>query len=624
MVITVDELRLSDDIVLPIDAVTETFAFIAKRRVGKSNAAVVMAEQMYFAGIPWVCIDPKGDWWGIRSSADGNGEGLSVTVFGGKHGDRPLHPDAGAFMAELIVRLRLTCILDVSEFSQAEKIRFLLAFATRLLQVNEEPVHLFFEECDDYIPQNLIGKSGGDEDETKLVRAFSRLIRHGGFKGIGASLITQRAALVSKNVLAQVDTFIALRTTEPLDIKVVNDRLRGHPRQKEIADSLPSLQAGDAWIISPAFLEVYVRTTFYRRSTFDSGRTPKIGEKRVVPTKLADVELDEITAAMAEIIEKAEATDPDKLASKLTAQAEKIAQLESFVAEQNATLTEMGEWIAEYRENPPEVEVEVIVERIPAAIREAVVGLASSVGDLCFRATEAAADVEASVTSASSLLDALDAAEVAETRAPAPPPRPVPTVRPGRTDPPTIPKLPARVPTVLPPAPPGTDATDVRLKAGARRMLETLARQFPMQLNRRQLGTLAKVAARGGTFGDYLSVLRTHGLIIEPEGARGPVLITEAGFAFLGTQPAAPLTTKEIVAMYQERLKAGARRMLDELVNAWPDGLSREELGEKAVVTVSGGTFGDYLSVLRTNGLAVEPAGPGGLVYADASTLQLA
>ena len=43
---------------LPNEAVTETFAILAKRRAGKSNAAVVMAEEMYDNGLPWVAIDP--------------------------------------------------------------------------------------------------------------------------------------------------------------------------------------------------------------------------------------------------------------------------------------------------------------------------------------------------------------------------------------------------------------------------------------------------------------------------------------------------------------------------------------------------------------------------------------
>ena len=43
------------------DVVTETIGILAVKRAGKSNAAVVMAEAMYDAGIPWVAIDLQPD-----------------------------------------------------------------------------------------------------------------------------------------------------------------------------------------------------------------------------------------------------------------------------------------------------------------------------------------------------------------------------------------------------------------------------------------------------------------------------------------------------------------------------------------------------------------------------------
>lgn len=50
-------LKISPELALPTDAVTQTFAILAIKRAGKSNAAVVMAEEMYDNGIPWVAID---------------------------------------------------------------------------------------------------------------------------------------------------------------------------------------------------------------------------------------------------------------------------------------------------------------------------------------------------------------------------------------------------------------------------------------------------------------------------------------------------------------------------------------------------------------------------------------
>src|SRR5258708_12957333 len=94
-----------------------------------------MAEEMFDAGLPNMAIDPKGDWWGLRSNAAGDGPGLSVPIFGGLHGDLPLNPESGRLMAELIVEHNLTCILDVSRFSNAARTRFAPPFASRLSEL---------------------------------------------------------------------------------------------------------------------------------------------------------------------------------------------------------------------------------------------------------------------------------------------------------------------------------------------------------------------------------------------------------------------------------------------------------------------------------------------------------
>ena len=140
--------------IFPSPPITETFAFLAVRRAGKSNAAVVMAEEMYRLGLPWVAIDPKGDWWGMRSDRTGKKPGLQIPIFGGLHGDLPLEAEAGAFIAELIVRENLTCVLDASEFpSKAAQMRFLADFAERLYRLHgrhPSPRHIFLEEADEY------------------------------------------------------------------------------------------------------------------------------------------------------------------------------------------------------------------------------------------------------------------------------------------------------------------------------------------------------------------------------------------------------------------------------------------------------------------------------------------
>lgn len=151
-----------------------------------------------------------------------------------------------------------------------------------------------------------------------------------------------------------------------------------------------------------------------------------------------------------------------------------------------------------------------------------------------------------------------------------------------------------------------SDVTEVHIKAGGKRMLEVLASFHPVRLTKAQMATLAKMKITGGTFGTYYSVLRREQLLAE-EGDE--LSITARGFAVLGTEPPMPPSSSEVVEMYRSKLKAGARRMLDVLVEAYPESIDRDELAATIEMEPTGGTFGTYLSTLRRNGLA-EVDGP--------------
>ncbi len=69
-------LRISREFSLPAEAVSETFAMLAKRGVGKTYTAAVLVEELLKAGLRVVVVDPVGVWWGLRAAADGTGEGF--------------------------------------------------------------------------------------------------------------------------------------------------------------------------------------------------------------------------------------------------------------------------------------------------------------------------------------------------------------------------------------------------------------------------------------------------------------------------------------------------------------------------------------------------------------------
>ena len=67
------KLHLSPDLALPLELVTESLSILAIKRAGKSYTARKLVEQLHHARQQVVVVDPKRDWWGIRSSADGKG-----------------------------------------------------------------------------------------------------------------------------------------------------------------------------------------------------------------------------------------------------------------------------------------------------------------------------------------------------------------------------------------------------------------------------------------------------------------------------------------------------------------------------------------------------------------------
>lgn len=108
------KLRVFTDYDLPLETATQTIAIVARKRVGKTYLASVLAEEFIKNGIPIVVLDPTGAWWGLRSSADGKREGFPVIIIGGAHADVPLEEHSGKVIADLVVDNPGFYIIDFS------------------------------------------------------------------------------------------------------------------------------------------------------------------------------------------------------------------------------------------------------------------------------------------------------------------------------------------------------------------------------------------------------------------------------------------------------------------------------------------------------------------------------
>jgi hypothetical protein len=584
-------LKLAPGLSLPDDTVTQALGILAKRGAGKSNAGAVLAEEMHKAGLQFDAVDPVGAWWGLRSSADGRGPGLPIPVLGGYHGDVPLEPGAGHLIADLVVQERLSAVIDVSAFGENEKKRFLADFGERLFNEkgkpgHEEPLHLFLEEAHDYAPQG--GERKGDRG--RCLGAFQRIVSQGRGRGLGSTMITQRSAALNKHLLTQIDTLIVLRTTSPQDRKAIAGWVASQDLDEELLESLPGLKSGEAWVWSPEALELVKRVQIRRRATFDSGATPKIGAKRRAPKTVADVDLDKLHARMQETIARAEAEDP-KLLTKRIRQLE--AELRRGADSKNPKDSQPQ--IVEV-----EVEVPVLTPDVEKAMRALSDGLVERIERVGLELRHSGDELVSVATeireTAGEVLElGLPVRPIEAPRRAAPPRRP-PPVSPPRTRE----QKRNREPDI-----PLTAPHDGEMTGPERKVLNAIAWWqgvgFP-QPSKVQVAFIAgyRVSKRvGGHYGNTLGSLKGAGLIFYP--TPGQVDLTDEG-RLLAQSPAIERSISGLQNAVFERLNGPERKVLEVLIEVYPDALSKQELGARAGYEVGervGGHFGNILGSLK-------------------------
>lgn len=307
---------------LPFEqTVTETFGILGIRGSGKTTTARVLVEEITAHGGRSIIIDPLGVWWGLRSSADGQADGLPFTIFGGDHADVDITSTSGDVVAAFLVDHEVPAVIDLSLMRKGEQRRFMTAFVDRLYHSNRRPVHVVVDECDLYIPQRTIR---GTE---QLVGAMEDIVRRGRVKGIGVTLITQRPASVHKDVLSQVAVLVAHRLVGPHDRKAIDSWVEAHgttAQRDEMMKRLAGLPTGTAWFWSPSWLDVFAEIPVRAPSTFDSSATPKHGEA-AMSTRFASVDVTVLREQLADVQAEAEQNDPRALQRR-------IAELERQLA----------------------------------------------------------------------------------------------------------------------------------------------------------------------------------------------------------------------------------------------------------------------------------------------------
>lgn len=559
-------LHVSGDLALPLDVAGETIAILGKRGSGKTNTATVVVEELVSAGVQTVILDPVGAWWGLRSNAAGDGPGLEIPRLGGQHGDVPLEQTAGSLVADVVIQSRQSLLIDLSDFpTKAAVGRFVTDFAERLYRQKkaDSVLHLVLEEADSFAPQKVKGSE-------RMQGAIEQIVRRGRARGMGVTLITQRSAVLSKDVLTQADVLIVMRTTGPHDLRAIREWIdsRGDEHGAGVLDSLPSLDTGEGWVWNPE-REIIARTQFRARETFDSSRTPKAGELRVEPEQAAPIDIASLGEQIRATAEKAKAEDPAELRKRIRA-------LE-----------------ADLKKRPTEEVVREVQVEVPFPVFN------GEIEKLEEMATALLAASTSFVGAADDVVEAVQKVK-GDTSVATAPARPVarPTSRVERAP------RPARAQPRS--ADPHESADGFAPTVPQQRILNAIAwlDSVAIEPERKRVAIVAGYMPSSGGFRNLVSSLASAGAISYP--ATGIVALTDLGAA-LADEPEPVTSTAELQARITAKLKQPQLRVLEPLLGAYPEALSREDLAEAAGYEQSGG-FRNLVSSLSSLDLVDYPS----------------
>lgn len=574
-------LNISSSLSLPLDAVTQTFGCIGRKGAGKTYLAGVLAEQMLDKRAQVIVLDPVGNWWGLRVGADGKTKGKEIFVIGGEHGDVPISVDAGHRLAQVMVGKGISAVLDISGFRQGERKRFAADFAEEffhLKKTQRSAVHLFVEEAQLFVPQRP------GPEEARMLGAYENIIRLGRNYGIGATLISQRPQSVNKEVLSQVECLCVLQVNGTHERKALEEWVQEAGADRKLVGELPGLARGEGFVWSPSWLRIFERVRFAKKTTFDASATPEVG-KSVEAARLSSVNVETLRSDLKEMVEKASENDPAVLKRQ-------IAELRKELQAKPKPSTA--------KDRTAEIQ-QAYAHRLKwsiSAVNELDDLIENNVMPLAPYLRFDAAKIKESVKRLRERIEQIGVTVSVDGHRVAPPidihfiqPKlipqsewPKPFIRQAETR--SMRKL---------------EDDGKGLRAGARRMLAALCQWMPAGRTEAQLAAQVQMKRTGGTWAAYKSDLRNGGYIQIRDGLW---YATEAGREFLGADiPETPTTTDEVVRLWGEKLRLGARSMLDVLVNHRGRTVAREDLGRAVQMEHTGGTFSAYLSDLKQAGL---------------------
>jgi hypothetical protein len=510
---------------------------------GKSWLLRRMIEQT-FGKVPQIVVDPEGEFSTLRERFD--------FVLVGQGGDTPADVRSAPLLAERLLELGASAVVDLYEMPKQLRPAWVAAFVNALVDAPKKlwrNLLVYVDEAHEMAPEPGHGASESPAEKA-CRRTLIDLGAKGRKRGYGCVAATQRLGKLSKDFAAELKNTLIGQTWIDIDRERAAGSLGiGKTDRASFFRDAKTIAPGNFFVLGRAFALEPLRVRIGDVQT----EHPQAGIRQSAPPPPTD-KIRHLLPQLADLPREAE----QKIQTESELRAE-VARLRREQATRPAA--------------PPEHKIEVPV--VPAEWVAKVKETAELLGTLHHRVNDALRLLGQQFAVAGGHIGQL--------------------VDLGTKHKPDG----VRFKPKAPPAPRSRDVQESGDSSvgngGLRRMLVALA-QRPRGLTNAQLGVRAGMSAKSGTFATYLARVRTMGWVGDDGQLR---CITDAGIAALGDFEPLPVG-RDLAEHWIRELGGGASRMLHALVDAYPSSLTSTELGERAEISPSSGTFATYLARLRS------------------------
>lgn len=526
----------------------------ANSGAGKSWALRRLLEQTH-GRIQQLVIDPEGEFASLREQFD-------YVLAARTGGDTLADPRTAKLLAERLLELGVSAIIDIYELKPHERIKFVKLFLDALVEAPKSlwhPALVLLDEAHIYAPEQ------GDAESADAVKSLATRGRKRGFCLIPA---TQRLSKLHKDVAAECNNKLIGRSSLDVDMKRAADELGFNSKEERL--SLRDLEDGEFYAFGPALSRTVTKV--------------KVGPVQTTHPKAGS----HLAAVVPPPTERVRALLP-KL-SDLPAEAEAREKTVADLKRDNATLRRD---LTEARKAQPAA----IVTRVDVPVlKDAQIlrleqlahrlnGSADHIFDRIGALLKPMLDAVPELRSAAADLRVV----VAPARPVAPErPRPIAPVRPAQRQ--------------ASQAPPVDGVTPAKQK-----ILNALAFFVGIgvpTVDKTQLALMVGVSPTSGGYFNNLGSLRSDGLIEYPSG--GTVALTDNGAAIASTD-GVPETTDELHDAIKAKLPAAKWKILASLIAVYPKALTKDALAEEIDVSPTSGGYFNNLGSLRSLGLIDYP-----------------